>query len=50
MLTVLNVDIKMRNRLGDSRQPTSPSQLAIERNYFTGAVLKALGGKADVYR
>jgi CubicO group peptidase (beta-lactamase class C family) len=27
-----------------------PDDIQIERNYFVGAVLKALGGRADVYR
>ena len=27
-----------------------PSDIQVERNYFVGAVLKALGGQADVYR
>lgn len=27
-----------------------PSEIFVERNYFTGAVLKALGGRADVYQ
>jgi hypothetical protein len=32
------------------REPDTPSDVAIERNYFMGAVLKALGGAADPYR
>jgi CubicO group peptidase (beta-lactamase class C family) len=27
-----------------------PNDIFVERNYFTGAVLKALGGKTDLYR
>jgi CubicO group peptidase (beta-lactamase class C family) len=29
--------------------PDMPSAISVERNYFLGAVLKALGGRADVY-
>ena len=32
------------------RTPDVPSEIFVERNYFVGAVLKALGGQADVYR
>jgi CubicO group peptidase (beta-lactamase class C family) len=32
------------------RTPDVPSDIFVERNYFVGAVLKALGGHADVYR
>jgi len=30
--------------------PHVPSDIFVERNYFVGAVLKSLGGSADVYR
>jgi len=30
--------------------PNIPAETLVERNWFVGAVLKALGGKADVYR
>ena len=30
--------------------PDTPADVFVERNYFIGAVLKALGGQADVYR
>ncbi|QJR14283.1 serine hydrolase domain-containing protein [Usitatibacter palustris] len=33
-----------------SRTPETVSEVFVERNYFVGAVLKALGGKADMYR
>lgn len=33
-----------------NKTPDTASDVFIERNYFTGAVMKALGGKADVYR
>ena len=33
-----------------SRTPDTASDVFVERNYFVGAILKALGGKADVYR
>jgi CubicO group peptidase (beta-lactamase class C family) len=32
------------------RTPDMPSDIFVERNYFVGAILKALGGQADVYR
>jgi CubicO group peptidase (beta-lactamase class C family) len=32
------------------KTPNVLSDIFVERNYFVGAVLKALGGKADVYR
>lgn len=32
------------------RTPDVPDDIFVERNYFVGAVLKALGGQADVYR
>jgi CubicO group peptidase (beta-lactamase class C family) len=32
------------------KTPDVPSDIMIERNYFVGAILKALGGQADVYR
>jgi CubicO group peptidase (beta-lactamase class C family) len=32
------------------KTPDTPSDIFVERNYFVGAVLKALGGSADVYR
>ena len=32
------------------RTPDVPSDIFVERNFFVGAVLKALGGQADVYR
>jgi CubicO group peptidase (beta-lactamase class C family) len=32
------------------RTPDVPNDIFVERNYFVGAVLKALGGQADVYR
>ena len=32
------------------RTPETPSDIFVERNYFVGAILKALGGQADVYR
>ena len=33
-----------------NRTPDTPNDTFVERNYFVGAVLKALGGNADVYR
>jgi CubicO group peptidase (beta-lactamase class C family) len=33
-----------------NRAPETPSDIFVERNFFVGAVLKALGGNADVYR
>lgn len=33
-----------------NRSPEMTSDTFIERNHFVGAILKALGGKADVYR
>lgn len=32
------------------RTPDVPNDIFVERNFFVGAVLKALGGQADVYR
>ena len=32
------------------RTPDTPSDIFVERSYFVGSVLKALGGHADVYR
>lgn len=32
------------------RTPDTTNDIFVERNYFVGAVLKALGGQADVYR
>jgi CubicO group peptidase (beta-lactamase class C family) len=32
------------------RTPDTTNDVFVERNYFVGAVLKALGGKADIYR
>lgn len=32
------------------RTPDTPSEIFVERNYFVGFILKALGGQADVYR
>lgn len=32
------------------RTPDVPNEIFVERNVFVGAVLKALGGQADVYR
>jgi CubicO group peptidase (beta-lactamase class C family) len=33
-----------------SRAPETTNDVFVERNYFVGSVLKALGGQADVYR
>jgi len=33
-----------------NRMPDTTNDIFVERNYFVGAVLKALGGNADVYR
>jgi len=33
-----------------NRTPDTPSDIFVERNYFVGAILKALGGNSDVYR
>jgi CubicO group peptidase (beta-lactamase class C family) len=33
-----------------NRTPDTANDVFVERNYFVGAVLKALGGNADVYR
>ncbi|ROZ72484.1 serine hydrolase [Ramlibacter sp. WS9] len=32
------------------KAPDVPPEIFVERNYFTGAILKALGGKTDLYR
>jgi hypothetical protein len=32
------------------RTPDTPSEIFVERNYFVGSILKALGWQADVYR
>jgi CubicO group peptidase (beta-lactamase class C family) len=32
------------------RAPDTPSEIFLERRYFVGSILKALGGYADVYR
>lgn len=32
------------------KTPDVPNDIFVERNYFTGAILKALGGQADIYR
>jgi CubicO group peptidase (beta-lactamase class C family) len=32
------------------RTPDTPNDIFVERNYFVGSILKALGGHADVYR
>ncbi len=32
------------------RTPDTPNDIFVERNFFVGAVLKSLGGSADVYR
>jgi CubicO group peptidase (beta-lactamase class C family) len=32
------------------RTPDTPSEIFVERSYFVGSILKALGGQADVYR
>jgi CubicO group peptidase (beta-lactamase class C family) len=33
-----------------ARTPDTPSDIFVERNYFVGSILKALGGRADAYR
>lgn len=33
-----------------SRTPETTNDVFVERNYFVGSVLKALGGQADIYR
>ena len=32
------------------KNPNTTSEIFVERNFFTGAVIKALGGKTDLYR